>query len=88
MNDLNVIIHVGTIIRKLVKGLCTVVSAYRKLLKQLLDHVLMGLMENSGKQGFALCYIKIIHDHLIIIAVFFAWHKLEFITFTAEINPL
>ena len=88
MNDLNVIIHVSTVIRKLVKSLCTVISTYRKLFKQLLDYILMSLMENSRKQGFALCHIEIIHDHFIIIAVFLTWHKLEFIAFTDEINAL
>ena len=48
----------------------------------------MSLMEHSGKQGFPLNYIEIVHDHFIIAAVFLAWHKLEFIALTAEVNPL
>ena len=43
-------------------------------------------MEHSAKERFSLNHVKIIHDHLIITAVFFAWHKEKFISLTAEIN--
>ena len=88
MYDLNIIIHISTVIRKLLQSLRAVFTAYRKPFKQLLNHILMSLMEHSGKQGFPLNYIEIVHDHFIIAAVFLAWHKLEFIALTAEVNPL
>ena len=45
-------------------------------------------MEQATENRLSLYGVKIIHDHLIIVAVSFAGHKKKFIFFIAEMNVL
>ena len=84
MQDADIIIHIGPVVRKLVQCLRAVLMIKRQPLKQLVDHLFMILVEKTAENGLSLHGVKVIHDHLIIMTVTFAGHKQEFILLVAE----
>ena len=88
MKDPDVIVHIGSVIGKLIQRFGTVFIVQCQPLKQLINYLLVAFMEQAAENRLSLYGVKIIHDHLVIMAVSFAWHEQKLILFIAETDVL